>query len=165
MDKFSFTLVTFCILAAILPVQAFTVTSLTITLEPHGDAEVDMQYDLSLIEQSAVFFKIADPAAELKSAFDSHSREPVTVREATSASALVLIPAFADVSSATGKVTMVTPGLSFAKAQQAMDEYWFAPLISPDFSPDITTMIFPDGHKAMFFNTLSLPSVSHTLQS
>jgi hypothetical protein len=165
MDKFSFALVTFCILAVMLPVQAFTVTSLTITLAPNGDAEVDMQYDLSLIEQSAVFFKIADPAAELKSAFDSHSRQPVTVREATSASALVLIPAFADVSSATGKVTMVTPGLSFAKAQQAMDEYWFAPLISPDFSPGITTMIFPDGHQAMFFNTLSLPSVSHTLQS
>jgi hypothetical protein len=61
-------------------------------------------------------------------------------------------------------VTMVTPGLSFAKAQQAMDEYWFAPLISPDFSPEITTVIFPDGHKAMYYNTLSLPSVSHTLQ-
>ena len=164
MDKFSFALVTFCILAAILPVQAFTVTSLTIILAKDGDAEVDMQYDLSLIEQSAVFLKIADPAAELKSAFDSHSGEPVTVPEATSTSALVLIPAFADVSSATGKVTMVTPGLSFAKAQQAMDEYWFAPLISPDFSPGITTVIFPDGHKAMYYNTLSLPSVSHTLQ-
>ena len=165
MDKFSFALVTFCILAAILPVQAFTVTSLTITLAPDGDAEVDIRYDLSLIEHSAVFFKIADPAAELKDAFDSHSREPVTVPEATSTSALVLIPAFADVSSVTGKVTMVTPSLSFAKAQQAMDEYWFAPLISPDFSPGITTVIFPDGHKAIYNEALILPSLSHTLQT
>ena len=39
---------------------------------------------------------------------------------------------------------MVTPSLSFARAQQVMDEYWFAPLVSPDFSPGITTVIFPE---------------------
>ena len=74
MNKFSFALVTLCILAAaIFPVQAYTAKSLTITLAPDGDAELNMQYDLSFIEQSAVFFKIADPADELKNAFDTHS--------------------------------------------------------------------------------------------
>lgn len=164
MDKFSFALVTFCILAAaILPVQAFTAKSLTITLAPDGDAQVDMQYDLSFIEQSAVFFKIADPAAELKNAFDSHSSEPVTVPEATSSSAVVLVPSFASISEENRKATMVTPSLSFVRAQQVMNEYWFAPLISPDLSPGITTVIFPDGHKATYYDTLTLPSVSHTL--
>ena len=164
MNKFSFALVTFCILAAaILPVQAFTAKSLTITLAPDGDAKLDMQYDLSFIEQSAVFFKIADPAAELKNAFDTHSSEPVTVPEATSSSALVLIPSFADISRTGMKTTMVTPSLSFARAQQVMDGYWFAPLISPDFSPGVTTVIFPDGHKDTYYDALTLPSVSHTL--
>lgn len=103
-------------------VQAFNARSLTITHALDGDAVVDMQYDLSLIEQSAVFFKIADPAAELKNAFDTHSSEPVTVTEATSSSALVFIPAFSDVNSGAGNVTMLTPALSFARAQQVMNE-------------------------------------------
>ena len=164
MDKFSFALVTFCILAAvILPVQAFTAKSLTITLAPDGDAQLNMQYDLSFIEQSAVFFKLADPAAELKQAFDTHSSAPVTVPEATSSSATVLIPGFADLDRGNGKVTMVTPSLSFEKAQQVMNSYWFAPLVSPDFAPGITTVIFPDGYRATYYDALTLPSVSHRL--
>jgi hypothetical protein len=165
MNKFSLALVTFCILAAaILPVQAFTAKSLIITLAPDGDARLDMHYDLSFIEQSAVFFKIADPAEELKNAFDTHSSEPVTVTSATSSSAVVLIPSFADISRTGRQTTMVTPSLSFARAQQVMDEYWFASLISPDFSPGVTTVIFPDGHKDTYYEALTLPSVSHTLK-
>jgi hypothetical protein len=165
MNKFSFALVTFCILAAaILPVQAYTAKSLTITLAPDGDAELTMQYDLSFIEQSAVFFKIADPADELKNAFETHSSEPVTVKEATSSSAVVIIPSFADISRVGAKTTMVTPSLSFERAQQVMEGYWFAPLVSPDFSPGVTTVIFPDGHKAVYYEALTLPSVSHILK-
>jgi hypothetical protein len=165
MNKFSFALVTLCILAAaIFPVQAYTAKSLTITLAPDGDAQLDMQYDLSFIEQSAVFFRIADPAAELKNAFDTHSSEPVTVKEATSSSAVVIIPSFADISRAGTKTTMVTPSLSFERAQQVMEGYWFAPLVSPDFSPGVTTVIFPDGHKDVYYEALTLPSVSHILK-
>jgi hypothetical protein len=147
-----------------MPVQAFTARSLTITLAPDGDAELAMQYDLSFIEQSAVFFKIADPAAELKNAFDTHSSAPVTVTEATSSSAVVQIPSFADISRSGTKTTMVTPGLSFERAQQVIEGYWFAPLVSPDFSPSVTTVIFPDGHKNFYYDTLAVPSVSYTLK-
>jgi len=165
MTRFSLAIVTFCILAAaVMPVQAFTSKSLTITLASDGDADLNMQYELSFIEQSAVFFKIADPSSELKNAFDSHSTEPVTVSEATSTSAVVHIPSFADISTTGAKTTMVTPSLSFARAQQVMDEYWFAPLVSPDFSPGITTVIFPDGYRATYYDTLTLPSVSHMLK-
>jgi hypothetical protein len=122
MNRFFFVLLTFCILAAaILPVQAFTAKSLTLIVAPDGDAELDMQYDLSFIEQSAVFFKITDPAAELKNAFDTHSSQPVTVTEATSSSAVVYIPSFADIRKTGTKATMVTPSLSFARAQQVME--------------------------------------------
>ena len=44
------------------------------------------------------FFQIADPAQELKKAFDTHSPEPVTVPEVTSSSAVILVPGFATVS-------------------------------------------------------------------
>ena len=164
MNKVFSVLVCFCILAlAITPVQAYTAKSLAITVTPDGNAQVDMQYDLSPFEQTAVFLRIADPAGELKNAFDTHSTEPVTVSQATSSSALVFIPAFADVNSGAGNVTMVTPALSFARAQQVMNEYWFAPIISPDLSPYVTTVTFPDGYRATYYDVLIVPSIIHRL--
>jgi hypothetical protein len=164
MKKMHFAIISLCILAVvIMPVQAFTAKSLTITLAPDGDARVDLHYELSFLEQTAVFLRLADPAAELKKAFDSHSSEPVTVPQATSTSAVVLIPGFATINEGTRQVRMITPSVSFEKAQQVMNGYWFAPLVSPDFSPAVTTVIFPDGYQENFSDVISIPSLSHTL--
>ncbi len=151
-----------CILAlSVMPAQAFTMKTLTITLAQNGDAEIDMHYDLSLFEQSAVFFRIADPAAELKSAFEVTSKEPVTVTQATSSSAVVIVPSFATVTSGNGKTVMVSPAVSFERAQKVLNTYWFSPLISPDFSPSTSTIVFPDGYRETWHEQISIPSVSH----
>ncbi|MHB8164353.1 MAG: hypothetical protein ACYDDV_08390 [Methanoregula sp.] len=153
-----------CMLAfLVMPAQAFTMKSLTITLAPNGNAEMDMQYDLSLIEQSAVFFRIADPAAELKKAFESKADQPVTVTKATSSSAIVIVPAFASVTEENNQTWMKTPSVSFERAQKILNSYWFAPLISPDFSPATTTVIFPDGSRETWHDQISIPSVSHPI--
>lgn len=145
---------------AVMPAQAFEITSLTITIAPDGDAEIDVQYALTFLEQSAVYLRITDPANELKKAFDSHSDEPVTVTKVTSSSATVLVPSFATIHKGNGKYVIVTPSVSFAKAQEVMNEYWFAPLVNPDFSPSVSTVIFPDGYRATFNDVLSLPPIS-----
>ena len=153
-----------CLLAfAVMPVQAFTVKTLTMNIAPDGDARIEIHYDLTLFEEGAIFFRISDPAAELKKAFDANSKHPVTVTEATGSSATVLIPSFASVSTENGQTTVVTPSLSFERAQTALNKYWFARFVSPDFSPDITTIIFPDGYHASFENLLVIPSVPHQL--
>lgn len=152
-----------CAFAA-LPAQAFVAKSLTITLQPpDGDARIDMQYELTFIEQSAVFLRIADPASELKKAFDSHSDQPVTITKATSSSATVIVPKFADIHEGKRKYTIVTPSVSFVRAQEVMNSYWFAPLVNPDFSPDVTTVIFPDGFRSSFNNVLSIPPISRPI--
>ena len=148
---------------AVMPAQAFTAKSLTIILEENGDAQIDMQYELTLLEQSAVFLRIADPAEELKKAFDSNYNQPVTVTKATSSSSTVIVPSFATVHKGNGKYTIVTPTVSFVKAQDVMNSYWFAPLVSPDFSPEITTVIFPDGFESDFDNVLSIPPISRPI--
>jgi len=147
----------------VMPAHAFVAKSLTITLAQNGDAQIDMEYELSFVEQSAVFFRIADPAAELKKAFDTNSEKPVTVTKATSSSATVMVPSFATVYEGKGKQTIVTPSVSFARAQQVMSGYWFAPLISPDFSPKVTTVIFPDGYRTTFDDVLSIPPISRPM--
>ena len=148
---------------AVMPAQAFVAKSLTITLAPDGDAQIDMHYELSFLEQSAVFLRIADPAAELKKAFDSHSDQPVTVTKATSSAATVIVPSFATVHPGKGKYTIVTPIVSFARAQEVMSNYWFASLINPDFSPAVSTVIFPDGYRATFNDVISLPPISRPI--
>jgi hypothetical protein len=60
-------------------------------------------------------------------------------------------------------VTVITPPLSFRGAQRVLNHYCFAPLISMDFSPDITRVSFPDGYTETFYNQDQIPPVSHTL--
>nr|WP_320161384.1 hypothetical protein [uncultured Methanoregula sp.] len=157
-------LVCLCLLAlAVMPAQAFTAKSLTVTLAPNGDARINMQYELSFLEESAVFFRMADPAAEVKKAFDSNTNRPVTVNSVTSSSADIVVPSFAGVTQKNGAMTMTSPSISFARAQEILKNYWFAPLISADFAPRLTTVAFPDGYQATFNNTITIPSVTHTL--
>lgn len=153
-----------CVLAfATMPAQAFTMKTLTITLGPEGNAEIDMQYDLSFFEQTAVFFRITNPADELKKAFATESKLPITVTKATSSSAGVIVPAFASVRSEGGNTWMRTPAVSFERAQKVLNTYWFAPLISPDFSPATTTVIFPDGYRETWHDQISIPPVVHQI--
>jgi hypothetical protein len=150
---------------AVMPAQAFMMKSLSITLDQSGNADMDLHYDLSFFEQSAVFFKIADPAGELQSAFNSGSAEPVTVTGATSSSAQVHVPSFADMTIVNGKTTMTTPSVSFERAEQVLNNYWFASFVTPDFSPGLTTITFPDGYKELFNDRLTIPSVTHRISS
>ena len=143
--------------------SAFTMKSLTISIDENGEAQVDMNYDLSFVEQSAVFFRLADPAAQLKSAFDTGRSQHVTVTQVTSSSAHIVIPAFASVTTTGEKSTITTPSVSFERARDVLNTYWFAPLVSPDFSPAVTTITFPDGYLVNYYDQISIPSISHQL--
>jgi hypothetical protein len=156
----------FCLCAfVILPAQAFTIKTLAITLGQNGDAQVDLQYQLSLPEQVAVFFHIANPATELQNALNENLNEPVTVEQAGSSSADITISSFATVAGSPGAVIMTTPAFSLERAQEVVNQYWFAPLISPDFTPQVTTVTFPDGYTDTVYNQISIPSFMHVLAS
>jgi hypothetical protein len=153
-----------CLMAlVVMPAQAFTMKSLSISIAGNGEGQVDMNYDLSFVEQSAVFFRLADPAAQLKSAFDAGGSRQVTVTQVTSSSAHVVIPSFASVTTAGGKSTITTPSVSFERARKVLNNYWFAPLVSPDFSPAVTIVTFPDGYAVNYYDQISIPSISHQL--
>jgi len=66
---------------AVMPAQAFTAKTLTISLDQNGNAQADMQYDLSFAEQAAIFFHAADPATLLQNALQENLNRPVTVWE------------------------------------------------------------------------------------
>ena len=153
-----------CLMAfAVMPAQAFTAKTLTITLSQTGDAKADMQYELSWAEQAAVFFRIANPASELEKGLESELNKQVTVTSVTTSSAEVLIPSFAYVSKSGDSGSLVTPAFSFSKVQQAVNRYWFAKYLSPNFTPETTTIVFPDGYRASYKNRTNIPTVAHRL--
>lgn len=152
------------VLLAVMPAQAFTAKTLTVTLNGNGDAQADMQYDLSFMEQAAIFFHAANPSAALQSALSENLGRQVTVNSADMSSADVTIPSFASVTQSGNTTTMTTPDFSFANAQQEVKNEWYGFLISANFAPETTTIIFPDGYQTTFNNQISIPSVSHTIQ-
>lgn len=145
------------------PAQAFTAKTLDISVQENGDATVTFDYDLSWYENVAVFTRIADPATELKKAIENNFNTQADVLATTGSETKILIHGFASGRTTDGVTTMTTPALSFQSAERVLKQYWFAPLISVDFSPEITRVTFPDGYTEQFVNQIALPKISHTL--
>ncbi|HOI57383.1 MULTISPECIES: hypothetical protein [unclassified Methanoculleus] len=145
------------------PVGAFSADNLLITVDEDGSADITFNYTLSWIERIAVFFKIAEPEQELKSALEGACGTPVTVTSVESNAATFSIQSFARIKSADDGNVYSTPGLDFTGAQEVLESYWFAPLVDADFSPNLTLVRFPDGHEETFENQFAIPALSHTL--
>ncbi|MDD4566688.1 hypothetical protein L21_1977 [Methanoculleus chikugoensis] len=146
------------------PAGAFTTDNLLIAVDEDGSASITINYTLSWIETIAVFFKIADPAQELKSALEGSLGVPVTVTSAESDSAAFSVREFAEIEGADGGRVYSTPGLDFTGAQEVIDSYWFASLVETDLSPGLTVVRFPDGHEETFSDQSAIPPLSHTVE-
>lgn len=153
------------LLLCILPVQAFTADSLTIEIEKNGDARIDFEYTLSWLEKMAVYLKVADPGTELKKVLESNFHLPVTIASVSESSARFTISGFASLKNREGKDIVQTPAFSFDMADKILKQYWFAPLVSPDFSPERVTIIYPDMHTEEFHDQVSIPATSHSAVS
>ncbi len=151
------------LLLVVAPVGAFSADNLQITVETDGSADVTFNYTLSWIERIAVFFRIAEPEQELRSALETATGSPVTVTSARSDSATFSIQSFAKIRSTDAGNSYSTPGLDFTGAQEVLNRYWFAALVKADFSPDLTVIRFPDGHEETFANQSAIPALSHTV--
>lgn len=145
------------------PVQAFNAKSLDIVVQDNGDAIITFDYELSWYENVAVFTRIANPNTELKKALESNYHKSVDILATSGNEAKVLIHGFTSQRVTDGSTTMTTPALSFQSAERVLKQYWFAPLISVDFSPEVTRVIFPDGYQEEYNNQIALPQISHTL--
>lgn len=155
-----------CLLVMMLiaaPAGAFSAETLEISLNEDGSADITFEYALSWLERIGVFFRIAEPDQELKSALEGATGVPVTVTAAESDRAVFSAQKFAQVNSGEGAVIYSTPEIDLTGAQKILEGYWFAPLIRADFSPDLTVVRFPDGHEERFADQSTIPALSHTV--
>lgn len=145
------------------PAAAFTAKNLDIVVQDSSDATITFSYELSWFEQAAVLSKIADPAEELAKALRRQFKKNVRVTSVSGNQAQLQVEKFAVVKEKDGQIILITPSLTFTNAKEALQKYWFAPFIVPDFSPDVTRVSFADGYAREFYNVEIIPSVGHVV--
>lgn len=62
-------------------------------------------------------------------------------------------------------IAFLTEELSFSDAENVINQLWFAPLISIDFSPSVTRISFPNGYSEKFYNQINIPSRKYATRS
>lgn len=55
-------------------------------------------------------------------------------------------------------IVISTNELSFADAENLINQLWFAPLINIDFSPSVTRISLPNEYSEKFYNQINIPS-------
>ena len=164
MDKISISLIS-VIIAAILVqgASAIEIDILEMKISEGGDTEVNFEYSLSFLEKIAVFTKIADPAEELRKVIGEKTDREVEVIEVKSDKASFFIPGFITPKSSPEGTIYTTPAMDFSKGEEILRGYWFAPMITIDLSPAVTTIQFPDNYIETFTDSISIPPVTHTV--
>ena len=160
-------LVTFLVLTlAVMPATAFTAKNLVIAIQDNGDATINFNYQLSWMEQ---FMYKMIPAKEhivqsaLASKFPSITIENIQVSDSTTS---LTARSFAGTSNSGGspvKTTYTTPAVSFMMAQDLLNNFPGAWAITPDFSPDLTVVQFPDGQQYTYTDGSGIPAISYSV--
>ncbi|MDD1653792.1 MAG: hypothetical protein LUQ64_04525 [Methanomicrobiales archaeon] len=147
----------------LLPASAFQMTYVEVNVGGEGDAAVHVDYSLTWVEYMGAFLGIANPATELRKALEEYSGTNVTVTAVSAESAGFHVERFARISTEGGKRTYRTPALTLSDAEEKLRSYWFAPLVSPDLSPEMTVIRFPDGYVELFRDEARIPALAHTV--
>ncbi len=148
----------------IMPTGAFSADNLDFTIQENGDAEIRFDYTLNWIERVAVFLRIADPNAEFQAALERAYKKPVEVQSVTQGSTIFSVKSLATITETGEGIQYTVPALDFSYAEKILNEYWFAPLVQVDLSPDRTTVTFPD-KKIVSYNDVShIPATSHMIE-
>ena len=147
------------------PASAVSMNLMDIQVEETGDAVVTIDYTLSFFEKIPVMLKLANPSEEIRKAIDENDpNNRVDLLSADWESVILQVTNYAKTyeGPTPGTITQMSPMTDFSKAEDTLNNYWFAPLIDIDLSPAVTKIMFADGYSEQFDNQLIIPSVTHT---
>jgi hypothetical protein len=142
------------------PVNAFTIKTLDIiNSDTSTDAVIKIDYTLNWVEGTAVFAQVVDPGEQLKNAIEGNTGKTVDGIIVRDNYVECKIHNF--LYQEQGVTTI--PTLSFSRAESVLKGYWFAPMLTVDLAPDVTTLTFSDGHKVTYNKVLTIPETSYAV--
>jgi hypothetical protein len=148
-------------LLASTPATAFHARYLEIVVDREGDATVTFEYTLSLLEQCLAFLGAIRPDHDLGQILGATTGGEVETLSAGGGAALFSVKDFAVVAEDATGITLHTATLNLSWGQAGYESSILAPLLEPDFSPDVTIIRFPDAYSETLRNQLVIPSMSH----
>jgi hypothetical protein len=144
------------------PAAALHARYLDIVIDRRGDATVTFEYTLSWIEQALAFLGAVKPDRDLEGIFGATTGGPVGVISASPGSTSFTVQGFAIVTRDATGTTYTTCALNLSWGKAGYESSILAPLLEPDFSPDVTVIRFPDAYSITFRDNLLIPNITHT---
>ncbi|HVP25909.1 MAG TPA: hypothetical protein VMS81_08000 [Methanomicrobiales archaeon] len=160
-----FRLVSLALVLAVLapaPATALHARYLDIGVGRNGDATVTFEYTLPWIEQALAFLGLANPDRDLGQILAASANGQVDRLSASTGTASFSVRGFANVTVNPGSATYDTSPVNLSWGQIGYESSILAPLLEPDFSPDVTVIRFPDAYSVTFRDLLIIPNVTHT---
>jgi hypothetical protein len=143
------------------PAAALHTRYLDIIIDKGGDATVTFEYTLTWIEQGLAFFGAVNPDRDLERIFAATTGGKVETLSAGNGATTFSVTGFAIVTGDAEGSTYDTIPLNLSWGQAGYESSILAPLLDPDFSPDVTVIRFPDAYSLTFHDLLLIPNVTH----
>jgi hypothetical protein len=144
------------------PAAALHTRYLDIVIDKGGTATVTFEYTLSWIEQGLAFFGAVNPDRDLERIFAAATGGEVETLSAGDRATTFAVTGFAVVTEDSRGSTYSTSPLNLSWGQAGYESSILAPLLDPDFSPDVTVIRFPDAYSVTFHDLLLIPNVTHS---
>lgn len=144
------------------PAAAFHASYLDIAVDREGNATVTFEYNLSWIEQALAFFGAVNPDRDLERIFAAATGGKVETLSASDRATTFSVEGFATVTEAAPGSIYDTCPLNLSWGQAGYESSILAPLLEPDFSPDVTVIRFPDAYSVTFHDLFVIPNVTHS---
>jgi hypothetical protein len=144
------------------PAAALQARHLDIIVDRNGDATVTFEYTLSWIEQVLAFLGAVNPDRDLERIFAATTGGPIETLSAGMGATTFSVKGFATVTENAPGGTYDTLPLNLSWGQAGYESSILAPLLEPDFSPDVTVVRFPDAYSRTFRDQFLIPNITHT---
>jgi hypothetical protein len=144
------------------PCAALEARYLDITVDRTGDATVTFEYTLSFVEGILALVGAVGPGRDLGKVLEAATLGEVRQVAVSTGSISFSVRGFAAVSGASPNATYHTPVLNLSWAEAGWEASILAPLLDPDFSPQVTVIRFPDAYSLTFRDELVIPNITHT---
>jgi hypothetical protein len=144
------------------PAAAFHARYLDIAIDREGNATVTFEYNLSWIEQVLAFLGAVRPDRDLERIFSATTGGKVETLSAGDRATTFAVEGFAAVTRAAPGSIYDTRPLNLSWGQAGYESSILAPILSPDFSPDVTVIRFPDAYSVTFHDQLVIPNITHS---
>ncbi len=143
------------------PVAAVHSEHLDIAIDREGNAAIAFEYSLPWTEQVLAFLGMVNPDRDLGRILVMATGGEIDSFSGGPGITTFTLRRFANMTRAETTTSYATPVLNLSWGEQGYKSSLLAPLLEPDFSPDVTVVRFPDAYSLTYRDQCLIPNITH----